>query len=196
MKKHSIRKFSPEGQLLASVGTKGTGQLQFNSPTDIAVNTSNNKVFVADTNNHRIQVLNSDLTFSATFGKQGSDKGQFRHPNAIACDSAGNVYVADSGNHRVQVFTAEGKFLRMFGRCGEGRGELDFPIGIALDPSNNHVYVSEGNNHRISVFTCEGQFVTSFGATVERFDPRGLAVDNSGVVYVCDYGHNNCIQMF
>ena len=45
------------------------------------------------------------------------------------------------------------------------------------------------------MFTRDGQFVTSFGADVAGFDPRGLAVDNSGVVYVCDFD-NNSIQMF
>ena len=73
----------------------------------------------------------------------------------------------------------------MFGKSGEGRGEMYYPIGIALDPSSKHVYISENGDCCISVFTCEGQFVTSFGADIERFYPRGLAVDNCGVVYVC-----------
>ena len=192
---HSIRKYSPEGQLLASVGTRGTGRLQFHMPRDTAINTRNNKVYVADCTNHRIQVLNSDLTFSTTFGNYGEDQGQFGFPSAITCDSAGNVYVADSGNYRVQVFTAEGKFLRMFGKRGKGRGELDLPMNIALDPSSKHVYISEDDNHHISVFTCEGQFVTSFGADIERFSPRGLAVDNCGVVYVCDFHTNGTVHV-
>ena len=82
----------------------------------------------------------------------------------------------------------------MFGKRGEGRGELGYPVSIALDLSSKHVYISEGSNRRISVFTCEGQFVTSFGADVSLFDPRGLAVDNYGVVYVCDY--NNIFVYF
>ena len=77
--------------------------------------------------NHCVQVLNSDLTFSSSFGKCGSGKGQFDYPRGIACDSTGKVYVADRDNHRVQVFTAEGKFLKMFGRHGDGRGELSLP---------------------------------------------------------------------
>ena len=193
--KYCICKYSPEGQLLASVGTEGP--LQFKKPRDIAINTRNNKVYVTDCVNHCIQVLNSDLTFSTTFGKQGESKGQFNSPYGITCDSAGNVYVADFSNHRVQVFTAEGKFLRLFGKYGRGKGELDWPTNIALDPSSKHVYISEMNNHRISVFTCEGQFVTSFGEGVKRFDPRGLAVDNCGVVYVCDFRFaNHCIHIF
>ena len=177
------------------MGTGGTGLLQFKDPRDIAINTRNNKVYVADCCNHRIQVLNSDLTFSTTFGKQGEGKGQFNYPSGITCDSAGNVYVADSRNHRVQVFTAEGKFLRMFGKWGTGRGELRYPVGIALDPSSKHVYISESDNHRISVFTCEGQFVTSFGADVVGFEPLELAVDNYGVVYVCDFHQRPCVAM-
>ena len=92
-KKHSIRRYSPEGKLLASVGSQGTGQLQFNCPRDIAFNTTNKKVYVADRDNHRIQVLNFDLTFSAAFGERGQDKGQFQYPRSITCDSAGNVHV-------------------------------------------------------------------------------------------------------
>ena len=65
--------------------------------------------------------------------------------------------------------------------------------------SNDMVYVSEGSNHRVSVFTSEGVFVSSFGSRGEgpgqfRF-PRGVAVDYSGVVYVCDRD-NNRVQIF
>ena len=193
---NSIRKYSPEGQLLATQCITGIGRLHFSSRSDVAVNIKNDKVYIADYDNYCIKILNPDLTFSATFGKKGHDKGQFNRPSALSCDSAGNVYVADSANYRVQVFTTDGKFLRMFGSPGNGRGELRLPSGIALDPSNKHVYVSEMNNHRISVFTRDGQFVTSFGADVAGFSPCGLAVDNSGVVYVCDFSNNNSIQIF
>ena len=191
-KKHSIKRYSPEGKLLASVGSEGTGQLQFKRPHAIAFSTANGKVYIADCSNHRIQVLNSDLTFSAVFGEYGEDEGQFKYPGGITCDSAGNVYVADSNNHRIQVFTAEGKFLKMFGHEGNGSGELGWPIGIALDLSNNYVFVSEYSNQRVSVFNFESQFVASFSCA---FFPRGLTVDNCGVIYVCDRG-GNCVQVY
>ena len=188
-----IQKFTVEGQFLAVVGTKGSGRLQFNYPWDIAI--SNNKVYVADFGNNCIQVLHSDLTFSSTFGKEGS--GQFDCPQGIACDSTGNVYVADTDNNRIQVFTAEGKFLRMFGRCGQGKGELNTPISIAVH--DGLLYIGEGENGRVSVFTLKGQFVTSFGskgAGPGQFDwPCGLAVDSNGVVYVSD-SHNINVQVF
>ena len=139
---HLIEKFTTTGEFLTAVGTKGRGPLQFNDPSGVTFNATNNKVYVVEYSNHRVQVLNSDLTFSSTFGKEGSSKGQFKYPRSIACDNTGNVYVTDSLNHRIQVFTAGGKFLRMFGRYGEGRGELNSPVGITLD-TNDIVYVSE-----------------------------------------------------
>ena len=182
--KNSIKKYSPEGKLLTSARNE---RWQLDSPNDITVNMKNNKVYTADFITHQIHVLNSDLSFSATFGKYGKDKGQFNHPTGITCDNAGNVYVVDSANHRVQVFTAEGVFSRTFGSRGKGKGELDWPSGINFDGRNKHVYVSETNNHRISVFSCDGQFVTSFGEDVAEFHPRALEVDDSGVVYVCNF---------
>ena len=197
---HSVQKFTSEGKFLTSVGTKyteGSGPLQFSEPCDIALDASINKVYVLSRGNHHVQVLNSDLTFSSTFGKEGSGKGQFDTPYGIACDSTGKVYVADTNNHRIQVFTAEGKLLRMFGKRGQGKGELYTPKRIAIDTSGL-VYVSERGNNRVSVFTPEGQFVHSFGMKGPSGNygyPYGLAVDDSGVVYVCGYGHN-CVQVF
>ena len=184
---HRIQKFTLKGQFVTAVG-KGGKEVSY--PRGITFNASNGKVYVVDTVNSRCQVLNSDLTFFSTFGKTGTDKGQFADPCGVTCDSTGKVYVADSRNHRIQVFTAEGVFLRMFGRRGQRAGELDFPAGVSID-SNDMVYVSESSNRRVSVFTSEGQFVTSFG---EFRRPYGLALDTSGVVYVCD-SDKNCITL-
>jgi DNA-binding beta-propeller fold protein YncE len=63
-------------------------------------------------------------------------------------------------------------------------------VGVAIDTSDM-VYVSEEWNRRVSVFTSQGRFVTSFGHG-KLVNSRGLAVDSSRVVYVC----NNGVQAF
>ncbi len=190
---HRIQKFTPDGQFLKSVGTEGNGPLQFKYPDGITFNPTNNKVYVGDNWNRRVQVLNSDLDILSSFGEYGSGKRDlvFHYPGDLACDSTGKVYVAN--DHRIQVFTAEGKFLRMFGRHGHGRGELNWPFSITIDTSDR-IYVGD-LNHRISVFTSEGHFITSFGGNKgegpgEFKCPRGLA---SGVVFVCD-SYNNLFK--
>ena len=72
--------------------------IQFNTSNDIAISPIAGQVYIADTDNHCIQVLNPDLTFSYSFGKKGSANGQFSNPCDIAIDSQGLVYVDDAGN--------------------------------------------------------------------------------------------------
>ena len=169
-----IQTFSANGQFIAAVGAKGKGSLQFNDPSGLPFNTYNNKIYVADVYNDRIQVLNSDLTYSGTFGEMGSGNGQFDFPRGVSCDSSGNMYVAI-------IFKSSLKFVRMF---GQRREELNKPTGIAVD-ADGVVYVSERDN-RVSLFTSKGQFLMSFGdEVVGPGRPIGLAVDTNGVVCVC-----------
>jgi tripartite motif-containing protein 2/3/tripartite motif-containing protein 71 len=190
-----IQKFTSAGKFIKVVGKSGNKRLEFSSPLGIAIH---QKVYVSNVANHRIQILNPDLTFSSSFGSQGSGNGQFNYPWDVACDSTGNVYVADTSNHRIQVFTAEGQFLRKFGKGGSGNGKLSCPASISID-SEDVVYVAEQNNNRVSVFTCEGKFLTSFGTEGsgpgQFSSPRGIAVDKNGVVYVSD-NSNNRLQLF
>ncbi|MGH2616807.1 MAG: 6-bladed beta-propeller, partial [Thermomicrobiales bacterium] len=60
-------------------------------------------VYVADTENHRIQTFHDDV-YVAKFGAYGNGNGQFNTPLGVAVDLDGRVYVADWGNHRIQVF--------------------------------------------------------------------------------------------
>ncbi len=59
---------------------------------------------MADRDNHRVQVFDSNGRFQRKWGSEGSGNGQFDRPRYVAVDGAWNVYVSDSGNHRVQVF--------------------------------------------------------------------------------------------
>ncbi len=91
------------------------------------------RIYVCESGNRRVQVLNPDLTFHSSFGSKGSDNGQFKYPYGVAFDSRGNVYIADSWNHRIQVFTGDGQFLRKFGKRGSGDGELSCPASVTID---------------------------------------------------------------
>ena len=193
-----IQLFSPEGKSLKCVGTTGNGHLQFRYPDSITVHPHSNKIYVTNSCNRRVQILNTDLTFSSTFGSHGSDNGQFNSPRGICFDSTGNVYVADYSNDRVQVFTAGGEYIQQFGKKGGGEGELNYPQGIAID-SSDIVYVSDCGNDRISLFTRDGHFLRSFGTQGKgpgQFNtPTHVAIDKDGKIYVTDYG-NDRVQVF
>ena len=188
---HRIQKFSSSGTVMKSVGTYDSGPLQFNIPHGIAIHPHTNKVYVADTFNHCIQVLNEDLTLSSSFGSCGSNSGQFRYPYDMTFDSDGNVYVADTGNQRIQVFTKDNRYLREFGKRGEEDGEPNEPYGVAMDTGDT-VYVAEAGNRRISLFNKGGQFLRSFKPFESA--PFGIVLKN-GLIYVT-YGNAKCIKVF
>jgi tripartite motif-containing protein 71 len=90
---------------LTQRGSYGSGNGQFYSPGDVAVDHSGN-VYVPDTSIDRIQKFTSDGTYLAKWGTQGSGNGRFDYPAGAAVDGSGNVYVADTYNQRIQVFGA------------------------------------------------------------------------------------------
>jgi|SRR5215216_5571357 len=84
-------------------GSRGTEVGQFFHPGAVPADSSDN-VYVADTNNNRIQKFDSDGTFITKWGSQGEGDEQFTHPQGAALDSSDNVYVADGSNNRIQKF--------------------------------------------------------------------------------------------
>ena len=198
---HRIQNFNKKGELLNTVGTEGSGPLQFKYPFSIATCTISGAIFIADQNNHRIQVLSENFNFSHTFGSHGKDAGEFSYPCGIAVDIDGSVFVADTENNRIQVFTSDGQYVRQFGEKGIGDGQLQRPMGITIDTNTQSLLVSDTDNHRISMFTLKGEYIGSFGSkgnTPGSFNsPGGVATDKTGTKYyiVADY-YNDCIQVF
>ena len=195
--KHCVKKFTLKGQFIASVGSRGSGQLQFITPWAVACNDTNNRVYLCDTWNHRITILNHDLTFHSSFGSKGSDAGQFNLPKGISVDTTGHVLVADHDNKRIQVFDASGGYLSSITHTTPGQ-RLKGPVSVAVGP-DDWVYVVEKGCHRVSVFDENGEYIKSFGKEGDKDgefnDPYAIAVSDDGCVYVSDTG-NNRVQVF
>ncbi len=81
------------------------GVLYFKYPSGVAVDSYGN-VYVADTNNNRIQKFSSTGKFITMWGTLGTGNGQFSGPSGIAVDGSGNIYVADTNNNRIQKLQA------------------------------------------------------------------------------------------
>ena len=200
---HKIQKISIDGAYISSVGRQGSGPLEFDVPRGIAVSLTTDNIYVVDSNNCRIQVLNPDLTFLFMFGTKGTTKGKFDRPGDVTIDKQGVLYITNIGNHRIQLYTSEGQFLYQFGALGSNPGRLICPVGIITD-NNDLMYITESTlypghvgNNRVSVFTTEGQFVRSFGepgCEVDQFNsPYGIAFDREGYLYVCDFYNNRLV---
>jgi len=150
-------------------GVTGTGNGEFNTPTDIVQNSTH--ILVADRNNNRVQVFNLSGQFVSTFGSAGTGAGNTATPSGIDFDSNGNIVVSDTGNDRISIFDTSGNFVSMFGfavdtgaaafenctvtcqagTAGSGDGEMNTPFGLAVD-SNDRIITGENGADRVSVF--------------------------------------------
>ncbi len=141
---HQVIKFSPDGEVLMTLGTPGVpgdGPSSFNAPSDVVV-ADNGDIFVADGHgndtNNRVVKFSSDGTFIKTWGQTGYGPGEFRTLHAIAIDSRGRVFVGDRSNNRIQIFDQDGNFLSSWTQFGR-------PSGIFFD-KNDQIYVADSES--------------------------------------------------
>ncbi|WP_172673712.1 hypothetical protein [Methanogenium cariaci] len=168
---------SGEYAYLTSWETEGSGDGEFDTPFGgVAVDTSGT-VYVADTNNHRIQKFTSNGTFVTKWQSIGSGiGGEFQSlPYDVAVDASGTVYVVDWNFHRITTFTSDGMFLGQWGSKGSGNGQFDAPSAVAVDGSGT-VYVADTGNHRIQTFTSDGTYLTGWGGGVVRRRKAGFSI--------------------
>src|SRR5438105_752819 len=152
------------------------------------------------------QSVYTPYTFTTLPGS--GNTARFNYPWGVATDSSGNVYVADENNQTIRKITPAGVVTTLAGLAGnpgsaDGTGSaarFNGPRGVATDSSGN-VYVGDYGNHTIRKITPAGVVTTlaglagnpgsadGTGSAARLFQPRGVATDSSGNVYVADSGN-------
>jgi len=172
-------------------------------------------LYAADTMHHQIVAVapTGQLAVIAGTGKPGvidgvANQAQFKEPGAVAVDAVrGVIYIADTGNNVIRKLTFDGVVTTFAGsgrgESGDGNGNsasFKAPSGIAVDTAGN-VYVADTGNDQIRKITPAGIVTTIGGGTHGGFadgsaaqslfaQPRGVACNGSGAVFVADSGNN------
>ncbi len=202
-KGYQVHKFSPDGDVLMTLGTPGgtgDGPDSFNGPSDVLV-APNGDIFVAvghlgRGDDNRIVKFSSDGTFIKTWGKTGTTNEDFSDPHALTMDSQGRLFVGDRYNNRVQIFDQDGGYIATWTQFGR-------PSGLYID-GNDILYSadSESNTRRnpgwkrgIRFGSAKDGWVTNFIPDPEPNPDRsatsgseGVAVDAMGNIYGAEVG--------
>jgi DNA-binding beta-propeller fold protein YncE len=216
---HSVRKFTPDGTLRMTLGTRGrpsdTGYdgaayatiaragPPFNRPTNLAV-APNGDLYVTDGyGNARVHRFAADGRLLASWGAPGGGPGEFRIPHGICILADSRVLVADRENDRIQVFDLDGAYL-------EEWRDIQRPTHLCVGP-DGLIYVAElwwrkgqrsqrfgeittDRYGRVSALNADGTVAARWGGSAPGTPggftaPHGIAVDSHGDVYVAEVTH-------
>jgi len=201
---HTVRKFTPDGKLLMTLGKKNqpseTGCVgrdwrtvkraagPFNCPTHVALDREGNLYISDGYGNARVHKFSKDGELLLSWGEPGTGPGQFNLVHGVCVDGEGTIYVADRENSRIQLFDQKGRFLTQW--------SANRPTDLCIH--DGILYVSElgyGRVHeearasRLSILTLDGKLLSHWGS-MEGCSPgnflaaHDLCVDSKGSIYV------------
>jgi DNA-binding beta-propeller fold protein YncE len=152
----------------------------FNRPSDVTWDRAGN-IYVADGfgTNNRIAKFTREGNFVKSWGRTGSEQGQFNKIRGIASDAAGNIYVADAGNNRIQVFDGEGTFKSQITNIGT-------PQAICMSGGSTQYLYSSNSNDPESMDQGEIYKVQLNGQIVGKFGKAGKLAKEFGMINAID----------
>jgi len=217
---HTVRKISAAGvvtTLAGSAGLRGSSDgsgtaARFSSLNGLAVDGSGTVFVVDGASIRKVTAAGVVTTFAGAAGSPGFVDGtgtaaRFLVPFDVSVDSAGNLYVCDHGNHAIRKVTSAGVVTTLAGSGSPGKSDgtgtsasFKFPSGVTVD-STGTVFVADTDNQVIRRITTDGVVTTiaggsspgstdGVGTAARFFNPKDVAVDSGGNLYVADRGNH------
>ena len=219
---NTVFKIAPGG-VAAAYGKPAVGPSEgaFSTPTGVVLDAAGN-AYITDNGGNSIRKIAANGAISVFAGKSGEsgskdgagDAARFTTPRGIAIDGKGNLYVADEGNSNIRKISPAGIVSTLAGTAAQsgsadGTGaaaRFGAPRALTADAAGN-VFVADTDNHTIRKITPAGVVTTIAGkpgdsgkadgpGAAARFsEPRSIAVDAAGTLYVADSGNSAVRQI-
>ena len=184
-------------------------------PVGVACDNAGN-IYISDSYNSRIRRINTlgIITTIAGNGVSGytsdnvlADTTEIYNPHCLTLDGASNIYFTDFGNYRIRKIDASGIITTIAGTGVMGNtgdnglatgAEINSPWGIVMDNSGN-IYFSDYFENVVRKISASGIITRIAGKGIYGYSGdngpadsaafeniSGLAVDNSGDLYISD----------
>ena len=180
-------------QLLNRAGGEGSNEGQLSFPVGLSVDWSGD-VFVAEHLNNRVSVFSNLLQYKLTIGQ-----GSLYLPHDVNL-STDKVVVLDTSPTCIHFFSRSGDLLTscLTQRVNQGCLVLN-PNFFCLDSQQN-ILVSDYGHHAIKILSNSGELLHTIGrkgnGKGEFINPYGIAISNSGILFVLSENPNYCLQLF
>ena len=183
--KDSILLYKLNGQFVSNIGTIGIGEKEFSYHTSLTIDESNEDIYVCDSRNNRIQILNKEFSFKSQFGKD-----TLKSPLDVKL-SKEHIFVLDGSNPCLHLFTYNHILQKSVISRGKGM-EVVCPNFFFIDQTDN-IIISDSESNSIIIFT--PQFVLFHKIPVSQY-PVGVTIDNQGRIIVVCRSPKDCLQIF
>jgi predicted outer membrane repeat protein len=191
------------------VGSRGTGDGQFECPWGIAVGWDGNVYVTEFGSTDRVQVFDKKGKFVTKWGQPGSEPGELQDPEGFCLLGSNEMVLADFGNNRIQHFSASsGYLIQSVGQFGSHCGQFSDPMDVCYDINYDQLIVADTANSRLQIFQMHnfsdfGRGGIEFVKKIENFDtyfldPIAVACAGSEaeqIIYVANAGSDQVFKI-
>ena len=163
---------------------KSRGQLKY--PGSIAINYNTGSIYIADSDNHRVQVFSCNGEYLFMFSEK------MNGPESI-CISQNRVFVTQWSGNCINMYELEGKLIKCVGSEGNREAQFKNPLGLDVSDRNNNIYVCEYSNNRIQILTEELKYHSMLGIDLFK-RPRDVKVTRDRVLVLAE--NDPCMFVF
>ena len=179
------------GVFISRIGRQGRGELDFDWPLGLTIDESNGDIYICDSNNDRVQILNRDFSFKAQFGKD-----ELIHPRDVKLLKE-YIYILDESNLCLHLFNYNYILQKSVITRGK-RMDIVNSYFFFIDETNN-ILVTDYKSNCINIYNAQFQLIHKISVSP---CPMGIAVDLKGrVIVVCQskkivFKFSNCRYLF
>ena len=181
---HCILVYQLDGKFVSSIGSSGSGELQFNYPWGLSTDEYNNDIYICDYYNYRIQIISENLQFKSQFGKD-----TLHYPRAIK-HYKDNIFILDQSNPCFHIYNRD-LVLQQSVVTSVGGQQVRDPRFFFIDNFGN-ILITDSDSDSILILNSEFEFIHKISVSL----PTGITMDGDDRIIVTSYASHNCLQHF
>ena len=173
-----------DGKFVSSIGSRGSGEPQFNHPCGLSSDEYNNDIYICDAYNNRIQILTENFQFKSQFGKD-----TLHSPLDIKLYTD-NIFILDTSNPCLHIYNKDLVLQVNVVTRGVGQ-QVVSPCFFFIDNFGN-ILITDYRSNSILILNSEFELIHKISVT----EPTGITMDNEDRIIVLCHTANNCLQIF
>ena len=180
-----ILAYQLDGKFISRIGSRGSGELQFDILESLSTDEYNNDIYICDYDNHRIQIISENFQYKSQFGKD------ILHSPRDVKLYKDNIFILDESNPCIHIFNKDLVLQKSVITREEGQQVIN-PWFFFIDKFG-YILISDFGSNSILILSSEFVFIHKISVSN---NPMGITMNKEDRVIVVCNADNNCIQIF